>query len=104
MTTVTDADREAYLAFNTLPPDYAAAVRAGTWDKLTGLQVLARHRQAAEERARLEGIAMGIEAAKKALKTANGVSKAALWDVNHVLGTLSPAAILAQHKRTKEET
>lgn len=44
-------------------------------------------------RVKLDGVRAGIEAAKDALKTANGVSKAALWDVNHVLGTLDAEAI-----------
>ena len=50
---VTDADREAYLAFNTLPEFDQADVRAGRWDNTTGMQVLARHAAQArlEERA-----------------------------------------------------
>ena len=47
MTTVNDADREAYLAFNMLPAILAADVRAGKWDELTGLQIIARHREQA---------------------------------------------------------
>lgn len=41
---VTQKDREAYLSLNMLPPEDAEAVRAGKWDSLTGMQVLARHR------------------------------------------------------------
>lgn len=41
---VTDADREAYLSLNMLPELDAADIRAGRWDKLTGMQVMARHR------------------------------------------------------------
>jgi len=41
---VTQADREAYLAMNMLPEFDAADVRAGLWDKVTGLQAFARHR------------------------------------------------------------
>lgn len=43
---VTPEDREAYLAMNTLPEKYADVVRAGEWDSVTGMQVLARHRLA----------------------------------------------------------
>lgn len=42
---VTQKDREAYLSLNMLPPEDAEAVRAGRWDGVTGMQVLARHRQ-----------------------------------------------------------
>lgn len=41
---VTPADHEAYLALSMLPEKYAADVRAGRWDEVTGMQVLARHR------------------------------------------------------------
>lgn len=41
---VTQEDREAYLAMNMLPEFDAADVRAGLWDKVTGLQAFARHR------------------------------------------------------------
>lgn len=41
---VTEADREAYLSLNMLPELDAADVRAGRWDNLTGMQVMARHR------------------------------------------------------------
>ncbi|MBR2268275.1 hypothetical protein [Sphingobium sp.] len=41
---VTEADREAYLAMNMLPEFDAADVRAGLWDKVTGVQAFARHR------------------------------------------------------------
>lgn len=41
---VTDADREAYLAMNILPEFDAADVRAGLWDKVTGVQAFAAHR------------------------------------------------------------
>jgi len=47
MIEVTQADREAYLAMNMLPEFDAADVRAGLWDKVTGLQAFARHRIAA---------------------------------------------------------
>tara|TARA_B100000378_G_scaffold123871_1_gene99968 strand:- start:2807 stop:3136 length:330 start_codon:yes stop_codon:yes gene_type:complete len=57
---VTQEDREAYLAMNMLPEFDAADVRAGLWDKVTGLQAFARHRieatrAAAERIAELEG-------------------------------------------------
>lgn len=48
MVEVTHEDREAYLAMNMLPEFDAADVRAGLWDKVTGLQAFARHRIAAE--------------------------------------------------------
>lgn len=109
MTTVTDADREAYLALNMLPPELAEAVQAGKWDHLTGMQVLARHREAAEERARLEGIAMGIKAAAREATSflvgdpANGVPlhNPMAHEIADATRTLAPAAILAQHKRAK---
>jgi hypothetical protein len=41
---VTDADREAYLAMSMLPEFDAADVRAGLWDKVTGVQAFACHR------------------------------------------------------------
>lgn len=41
---VTEADREAYLSLNMLPASESAHIRAGRWDKMTGLQVMARHR------------------------------------------------------------
>lgn len=46
-----------------------------------------------EAQAKLDGVRAGIDAAKRALNTAKGVNKAALWDVNHILGTLSAEAI-----------
>ena len=49
MVEVTQEDREAYLAMNMLPEFDAADVRAGLWDKVTGLQAFARHRIAALE-------------------------------------------------------
>jgi hypothetical protein len=49
--TPTEAGREAYLAFNNVPPQDAANIRAGHWDQTTGMQIIARHAQAA----RLEG-------------------------------------------------
>lgn len=60
MVEVTEADREAYLAFNAMPAAYAERVRAGEWDEATGLQIIAHHRHtstaAAEARiAELEG-------------------------------------------------
>ena len=55
--TVTAADREAYLALNMLPEKYADAVRAGEWDSVTGMQVLARHRLAALADAQGEPVA-----------------------------------------------
>ena len=51
MVEVTQEDREAYLAMNMLPEFDAADVRAGLWDKVTGLQAFARHRIAAENAA-----------------------------------------------------
>lgn len=41
---VTPADREAYLSMNTLPPSDFHNVRAGRWDRTTGMQAFARHR------------------------------------------------------------
>lgn len=41
---VTQADREAYLAMNMLPEFDAADVRAGLWDKVTGVQAFKSHR------------------------------------------------------------
>jgi hypothetical protein len=49
--TPTPADRETYIAFNNLPGVHLAEVRAGKWDNTTGMQIIARHAQAA----RLEG-------------------------------------------------
>jgi len=56
---VKEVDREAYLAMSMLPEFDAADVRAGRWDKTTGMQAFARHREAA----RIEGIRLGLEAA-----------------------------------------
>ncbi|MEG8221625.1 hypothetical protein OSJ57_13460, partial [Sphingomonas sp. HH69] len=33
-----------YLSLNMLPASESAHIRAGRWDKMTGLQVMARHR------------------------------------------------------------
>ena len=54
MVEVTQEDREAYLAMNMRPEFDAADVRAGLWDKVTGLQAFARHRIAAENAAQQE--------------------------------------------------
>ncbi len=51
MVEVRQEDREAYLAMSMLPELDAADVRAGLWDKVTGLQAFARHRIAAENAA-----------------------------------------------------
>lgn len=53
---VTAEDREAYLSMNMLPEFDAADVRAGLWDKVTGIQAFARHRltQSAADRAEIE--------------------------------------------------
>jgi hypothetical protein len=109
--TVTQEDREAaaFIVYEEMrgSQNWPAAkttrdrIKTGGWDGHYIVQAFARHRHAAEQRALAEGVALGIEAAKLALKTANGINKAALWDVNHVLGTLDPAAIIAQHMRTK---
>ena len=58
---VTQADREAYLSMNMLPEFDAIDVRAGLWDKVTGLQSFARHAHAA----RIEGARAALEAAAK---------------------------------------
>ena len=114
MTPVTDADREAYLAFNKLPSVLAEAVRAGEWDHLTGMQVLARHREAAEQRAGLEGAEIMREAAAGHLATLakqtplghENVQRGAStynWLTHHaqLVRSLDPAAIIAHHTRTK---
>jgi hypothetical protein len=59
--TPTPADRETYIAFNNLPGVHLAEVRAGKWDNTTGMQIIARHAQAA----RLEGALAMQEAAAK---------------------------------------
>lgn len=53
---VREADRLAYLEWSNLPPRDRDAVLAGEWDSTTGMQVMARHREAAvaETVARLE--------------------------------------------------
>jgi len=58
--TITDADREAYLAFNNMPQGIAQAVRDGKYDKLTGMQIIACHR--------LLGHREGLEMAAKVVK------------------------------------
>lgn len=70
---VTQADREAYLAMNMLPEFDAADVRAGLWDKVTGLQAFARHRiqavrDQADEIARLREERRGLVEALRAVK------------------------------------
>lgn len=81
MVEVTQEDREAYLAMNMLPEFDAADVRAGLWDKVTGLQAFARHRIAAEN---------------AALERAAGVAYAACAKTHHVsLGDHCAAAIRA---------
>ena len=57
MVEVRQEDREAYLAMSMLPEFDAADVRAGLWDKVTGLQAFARHRIAAENAARGDQVA-----------------------------------------------
>ncbi len=44
------ADREAYLSMSMLPEFDAADVRAGHWDKTTGIRAFAAHRIAERER------------------------------------------------------
>ena len=61
---VTQADREAYLSMNMLPEFDAIDVRAGLWDKVTGLQSFARHAHAA----RIEGARAALEAAATELE------------------------------------
>jgi len=74
--TVTAADREAYLELNTLMPQFSDDIRAGKWDRLTGLQVIARHRIAAA-RAAIEAAAEASEAiGKKWHRKAQGYRKA----------------------------
>lgn len=48
---VTAADRQTYLALNTLPEKYHGEVMRGGWDGTTGMQAIARHRIAAEKEA-----------------------------------------------------
>ncbi len=103
MTNVTDADREAYLALNMLPEFDAIDVREGRWDNTTGLQIIARHREAAEQRARLEGAEIMREAALRALQTAQ-YDPAPYTKGKAAIIALDPAAILAQHDRSKEES
>jgi hypothetical protein len=83
-----------------LPPELAEAVRAGKWDHLTGMQVLARHREAAEQRGPLEGAEIMREAALRALQTAQ-YDPAPYTKVKAAISALDPAAILAQHDRSK---
>lgn len=107
MTTVTEADREAYLALNMLPEKYAEAIRAGEWDEVTGLQAFARHREAAEQRGRLEGAEIMREAAAKDAEEWFPGDKKTLFPKYGVVAAirhLDPAAIIAQHARTKEES
>jgi hypothetical protein len=115
MTPVTDADLEAYLAFNKLPSVLAEAVRAGEWDRLTGMQVLARHREAAEQRGRLEGAEIMREVAAKAMEglgfftdveellhmTKMEMSERTCHEGASAIRHLDPAAILDQHTRAK---
>jgi len=97
VTTVTD---EAYddMAFSRIIVD---AVEHGCTyeDRCVGVRaILKRHREAAEHRGRLEGAEIMREAANKAL-----------WDKRRHLAArditaiqdLDPAAIIAQHDRTK---
>lgn len=63
--TPTQADREAYIAFNNLPGVHLAEVRAGIWDATTGMQIIARHAAAARE----EGYRAGVEAAVADIET-----------------------------------
>jgi hypothetical protein len=65
---VTVADRVTYLDLNGLPEDYRRAVAAGKWDHTTGMQVIARHRLAAEARAFEAGALAMREAASEKLE------------------------------------
>ena len=92
MTTVTDADREAAAAIAVLP-EMRDLILAGRADHHA--EAFARHREAAEARARFEGMEIMREAAKAAVHHS-------LYAVGRI-EALDPAAILEAHTRAKEQ-
>lgn len=87
--TVTQADREAYLSLSMLPEFDAADVRAGLWDRTTGLQAFAAHRIAAlEEAAKVaEGAAPESNAGSVANLTARVTARAIADQIRTLKGT-----------------
>jgi hypothetical protein len=101
MTTVTDADREIVESFWNF--------QTGQMDKspLALAQMIARHREAAEQRARLEGAEIMREAAAKDAEEWFPGDKKTLFPKYGVVAAirhLDPAAIIAQHKHATENT
>jgi hypothetical protein len=113
MTTVTDADRKA-------AEELTFGLDLGGWSRGYGyfsqhvVQAFARHREAAEARARLEGAEIMREAAARDLRTsaalagpgpykglATPIRIECLRDAADLLDTLDPAAILEAHTRAK---
>lgn len=104
MINVTDADRKA--AVEIMADRWNRPTRgnvlAGNCDHYIPVQVCARHREAAEARARLEGMEIMREAAKDALAAVQTPHKQVLWDVNAALNSINAeAAILEAHTRAK---
>jgi len=81
MAEVRQEDREAYLAMNMLPEFDAADVRAGLWDKVTGLQAFARHRIAVENAA--------LERAAKVCEDQRAVFASEEYSTGQPLGSLA---------------
>jgi hypothetical protein len=118
MTTVTDADREAaalYLVSAGADREWADFIVAGQSDHELMLQAFARHREATESRARLEGAEIAREAAARVCKDQRaafadpayaGSSRMAAFEERFACGeclngieSLDLAAILAEQGR-----
>lgn len=67
MTTITQADRDAAAAHSKHNgrPQQAANIRRGTSDGIFIVKAFARHREEAEERGRIEGARIALDAAAK---------------------------------------
>lgn len=107
MTTVTDADQLRMAAIYTAnAPKYAQEILNGEHDATALLQAFARHREAAEQRARLEGAEIMREAAAERLRSSVlysvKESRISFMTARDIIKALDPAAILAAHARAKE--
>jgi len=108
MTTVTDADRAATAAYYDRATDILARAPCPPGVTLVSImdEAFARHREAAEARARIEGAEIMREAAADAFEIPDGEP----WDDCCIdtlyvhecaILNLDPAAILAAHTRAK---
>jgi hypothetical protein len=110
VTTVTDADREAAAEYGRAVGIFtrleARNVRNGGNDDCTIVQAFARHREAAEQRGRLEGAEIMREAAAERLRSSVlysvKESRISFMTARDIIKALDPAAILAAHARAKE--